>query len=101
MTPATTNDWLTLTNRHTGERLQLRRVLSDGQMCLELKGSLPPRQEGPPLHVHYQEYEEGTVIAGTLSAEVDGRVIRVEAGGAAADGLGASLVERRRRDPPV
>jgi len=91
MTPSLTkNGWLTLTNRHTGERLQLRRVLRDGQMCVELKGSLPPRQDGPPLHVHCREDEEGTVIAGTLSAEVDGRVIRVEAGGTARFPTGAA-----------
>jgi len=75
--------WLTLDNRHTGEHLRLRRVVRNGQVCLELKGSLPPRKEGPPLHVHHKEYEEGRVIAGTLSAEVDGRRIQVEAGGTA------------------
>ena len=44
---------------------------------------LPPRQEGPPLHVHYRECEEGRVLEGTLSAEVDGRRIQVAAGGTA------------------
>jgi quercetin dioxygenase-like cupin family protein len=91
MTPSlVTNGWLTLSNRHTGERLQLRRVLRDGQVCLEVKGSLPPRQNGPPLHVHYREHEEGRVIAGTLSGEVDGRVIRVEAGGTAQLPMGSA-----------
>ena len=73
--------WRTLTNRHTGERLQLRRIVRDGASWLELKGTLPPRQDGPPLHVHSYEHEEGTVIAGTLAAEVDGRQLQVEAGG--------------------
>jgi mannose-6-phosphate isomerase-like protein (cupin superfamily) len=82
--------WLTLRNRHTGEQLDLRRVDRDGQTCLELKGTLPPRQDGPPLHLHYREDEEGTVIAGTLSAEVDGRVIRVEAGGTARLPMGSA-----------
>ena len=68
-----------LHNRHTGERLELRRVARHGQIWLELKGTLPPRRQGPPLHVHYQETEEGQVIAGTLSAVVDGRRIRVGA----------------------
>src|SRR6516162_3368464 len=85
-----TTNWLTLRNRHTGEHLDLRRIVRDGQMCLELRGSLPPRQDGPPLHVHYREHEEGTVIAGTLSAEVDGRVIRVEAGGTALLPMGSA-----------
>ena len=75
--------WRVLHNRHTGERLALRRIVRDGQLCLELKGTLPPRQEGPPRHMHFREDEEGTVIAGTLSAEVDGRVIEVDAGGTA------------------
>jgi mannose-6-phosphate isomerase-like protein (cupin superfamily) len=69
-----------LHNRHTGERLELRRVARHGQIWLELKGTLPPKREGPPLHVHYQETEEGRVIAGTLSAVLDGRRIRVGAG---------------------
>jgi mannose-6-phosphate isomerase-like protein (cupin superfamily) len=82
--------WLTLRNRHTGEELQLRRVVRDGQICLELKGTLPPRREGPPLHVHYMEHEEGRVIAGTLSTEVDGRRSQVEAGGTAALPIGSA-----------
>jgi len=76
--------WRVLHNRHTGERLALRRIARSGQLCLELKGALPPRQEGPPLHMHFEENEVGTVVAGTLSAEVDGRVFEVEAGGTAA-----------------
>jgi len=75
--------WRVLHNRHTGERLALRRIVRDGQLCLELKGGLPPRQDGPPLHMHFQEDEIGTVIAGTLSAEVDGRVFEIQAGGTA------------------
>jgi quercetin dioxygenase-like cupin family protein len=82
--------WLTLRNRHTGEQLDLRRVSRSGVTCLELKGMLAPRQDGPPLHVHYREHEEVTVIAGTLSAEVDGRVIRVEAGGTAPLPMGSA-----------
>jgi len=69
---------LVLEHRHTGERLELRRVRIDGETCLELRGSLPPRSEGPPLHVHLREGEEGTVIRGRLTATV-GRQ-RVEAG---------------------
>jgi mannose-6-phosphate isomerase-like protein (cupin superfamily) len=79
--PDTPNGWLTLTNRHTGERLQLRRVPVDGQMCLELRGTLPPHSDGPPLHMHAQENEEGTVVAGTLAAQVDGVEVRIEQGG--------------------
>ena len=69
-----------LHNRHTGERLELRRVARDGQIWLALNGTLPPRREGPPLHVHCEETEEGQVMAGTLSAVVDGRRIRVSLG---------------------
>jgi len=50
-------------------------------MCLELKGTLPPNQDGPPLHIHFKEHEEGAVIAGTLAAEVDGAQVRIEQGG--------------------
>ena len=45
---------------------------------LELRGTLPPHREGPPLHVHYLEDEEGIVTAGRLSADVGGQ--RVEVG---------------------
>lgn len=82
--------WRTLHNRHTGEHLQLRRVRRDGALCLELKGTLPPHRDGPPLHIHYHEYEEGTVVAGTLSAEVDGRRLQVEAGGTAPLPMGSA-----------
>lgn len=71
---------LVLENRHTGERLQLRRTCVDGEECLELRGSLPPRSEGPPFHVHLLEHESGTVHAGRLTAVVDGRRIEVGPG---------------------
>jgi quercetin dioxygenase-like cupin family protein len=71
---------LVLENRHTGETLALRRVMRGDQVWLELKGSLPPRSEGPPLHIHFAEDEEGHVTSGTLSALVDGKRITVGAG---------------------
>ena len=71
---------LILENCHTGERLALRRVMRDGVLCLELKGSLPPRNQGPPLHIHHVEIEEGHVLAGTLGAVLDGRPIRLGPG---------------------
>ncbi len=71
-------DPLVLENRHTGERLELRRIAQDGETWLELKGSLPPHRDGPPLHVHHNEDEGGRVLSGTLSAVVDGRKIEVK-----------------------
>ena len=73
-------DALVLENRHTGERLAMRRVMRDGVLCLELMGSLPPRNQGPPLHIHHMEIEEGQVLAGTLGAVLDGRPIRLGPG---------------------
>jgi Cupin domain len=69
---------LILENRHTGERLALHRFKRGDEVWLSLKGSLPPRREGPPLHIHFAEDEEGEVRAGTVSAVVDGR--RISAG---------------------
>lgn len=69
---------LVLENKHTGERLELRRIRVDGEECLEIRGSLPPYSQGPPLHVHVLESEMGTVHAGRLTVIVDGR--RIEAG---------------------
>jgi len=66
---------VTLENRHTGERLTLRRVKRGSEIWLELKGSLPPHRQGPPLHIHFAEDEEGQVISGTVSAVVDGRLL--------------------------
>jgi hypothetical protein len=71
---------LVLENRHTGERLALRRVMRDGVLSLELKGSLPPRNEGPPLHIHHVEIEDGQVIAGTLGAMLNGQRLRLTTG---------------------
>ena len=67
---------LILENRHSGERLSLRRLPRGGEVWLELKGSLPPHREGPPMHIHVAEDEEGTVQSGTLSAVIDGRQAR-------------------------
>lgn len=69
---------LRLENRHTGEVLELLRRRHDGQVVLELRGTLPAHRDGPPLHIHYLEDEVGTVTAGTLSAIVGGR--RMDAG---------------------
>lgn len=71
---------LVLENRHTGERLSLRRIRRGGEEWLELKGSLPPHREGPPMHIHFVEDEEGHVTAGTLSALIDGTLATRHAG---------------------
>jgi mannose-6-phosphate isomerase-like protein (cupin superfamily) len=74
---------LRLENRHTGERLCLRRVREDEQIVLEIEGELPPHREGPPLHVHIRQREEGTVVAGVLTGRVGDRAVVVRAGGSA------------------
>jgi mannose-6-phosphate isomerase-like protein (cupin superfamily) len=79
MTPGTLQA-LILENRHTGERLALRRVKRGDEVWLELKGSLPPHRQGPPLHIHLAENEEGRVVAGTVSAVLNGRQITAGTG---------------------
>lgn len=69
---------LRLVNRHTGEVLELLRRRHNGELHLDLRGTLPAHQEGPPLHIHHLEDETGTVTTGTLSAEVGGQ--RIDAG---------------------
>ncbi len=64
---------LIIENRHSGERLAMRRVKRGDEVWLELKGSLPPHRQGPPLHIHVAEDEEGVVRSGTLSAVLNGR----------------------------
>ncbi len=73
-------DHLRLENKHTGEVLELRRRNQNGEIFLELRGTLPAHREGPPLHIHHFEDEEGLVTAGTLSAEVGGQRVDVGAG---------------------
>lgn len=76
---------LRLENRHTGETLRMRRERdASGQVILIVEGSLPPRSNGPPPHVHFQQREEGRVQAGTLGARVGEQTLRVEIGGQAA-----------------
>jgi mannose-6-phosphate isomerase-like protein (cupin superfamily) len=67
------NTALVLENRHTGEHLAIRRVKRGNEVWLKLNGTLPAGGDGPPLHSHLAEHEEGVVVAGTLAAEVDGR----------------------------
>jgi hypothetical protein len=54
---------------------------SQGQIILSLEGSLPPRADGPPLHVHFKEREEGVVKAGTLGVRVGNQKSVVQTGG--------------------
>jgi mannose-6-phosphate isomerase-like protein (cupin superfamily) len=71
---------LRLENRHTGEVLEIRRARRNGEPVFALRGTLPAHREGPPLHVHYAEDEEGLIVAGTLSAEVDRQRVTVGPG---------------------
>src|SRR5882724_3656062 len=83
------DNFVTIRNRHTGEILRLSRVRdAQGQIVLNLDGSLPPRASGPPLHVHFHQREEGKVKAGTLGAQVGKEKIVVPAGGTAAFAAG-------------
>ncbi|MBZ5659463.1 MAG: cupin domain-containing protein [Acidobacteriia bacterium] len=78
-------NFLRLESRHTGEILRLRRErTAEGQTVLLIDGSLPLRASGPPLHVHFQLREEGTVKAGTLGAQIGRRKIVAKAGESAA-----------------
>jgi hypothetical protein len=78
------DNFLQLELRHTGEILRMRRVRdSEGQTILALDGSLPPRADGPPLHIHFHQREEGIVKAGTLGAQVGTEKIIVPTGGTA------------------
>jgi len=75
---------LTIELGHTGERLTLRRIKNaSGLEEMHLYGTLPPHREGPPLHIHFEEDEQGEVVSGTLTASVDGTRLSVEAGGSA------------------
>ena len=74
------SDALILQNRHNGEQMHLRRIMKDGKTALALWGSLGPRSQGPLLHLHCAEDEQFHVIAGTLSAQVNGRQVRLSAG---------------------
>jgi len=83
------DNFVTIRNRHTGEILRLSRVRdAQGQIVLNLDGSLPPGTSGPPLHVHFHQREEGQVKAGTLGAQVGNEKIVVPTGGTAAFAAG-------------
>ena len=64
---------INLENRHTGERLSIRRVKRGDEVWLELRGSLPPHRDGPPMHIHFAEDEEGRIESGVISFVIDGR----------------------------
>ena len=98
------DNFLRLENRHSGEILRMyRRHDAEGRIVLFLDGTLPPKADGPPLHVHFREREEGIVKAGTLGAQVGGEKIVVPTGGTAVlpAGVRSSLVERGRRSVGV
>jgi len=75
---------LTIELGHTGERLAMWRTRDSSSVEeLRMTGRLPAYQQGPPLHIHFREDEHTEVVAGTLSASVDGKDLVVEAGGSA------------------
>jgi mannose-6-phosphate isomerase-like protein (cupin superfamily) len=79
------SNFLRLENRHTGEILRLRRLRdSESRTVLAIDGSLPPKSNGPPPHIHFHLREEGTVKAGSLGARVRNETIVVPAGRSAA-----------------
>ena len=79
------DDFLKLENRHTGEILRMRQERDgEGRVVLALDGSLPPRMDGPPPHVHFQQREEGRVRAGSLGVQIGSEKVVVPAGGTAA-----------------
>jgi hypothetical protein len=53
--------------------LAMRRIKRGDEVWLELKGAVPAHRQGPPLHIHLAEDEEGSVRSGTLSAVLNGR----------------------------
>ena len=89
---------LMIENRHSGERLAMRRVKRGDEVWLELKGSLPPHRQGPPLHIHGAEDEDGVVRSGTLSAVLNGRRFTA---GSVPSRIEPPVVERRGRTPGV
>ena len=78
------DNFLQLENRHTGESLRMRRVRdASGEVILVIEGTLPPGKNGPPLHVHFHQREEGSVAAGTLGASVADQQMVLPAGSSA------------------
>jgi mannose-6-phosphate isomerase-like protein (cupin superfamily) len=71
---------LQLENRHTGETLRLRRIRDRGQVVLEIEGGLPPHRDGPPMHIHVNQHEEGAVLSGVLNGHVGTRTVTFRAG---------------------
>ncbi len=57
---------------------------SKGQTILTIEGSLPPKMEGPPPHIHQLQVEEVFVKTGLLGAQVGSEKITVPTGGRAA-----------------
>ena len=79
------DSFLRIENRHTGETLRMRRQHDAScQIILIIEGSLPPGNNGPPPHIHFQEQEEGGVQAGTLGARIGNQTLVVHTGGNAA-----------------
>lgn len=74
------NTHLCLENRHTGEWLRLRRIRGRDGDVLEIEGGVPPRGEGPPLHLRMDQDEDGAVVSGLLAERVGARTITIGPG---------------------
>lgn len=92
---------LRLENRHTGEALRLCRVRHGNEAVLEIEGEVPPKGDGPPLHIHLIQREEGHVTAGVLSGVVGRRTVRIQAGESAVFSAGVPHRWWNAEDQPL
>ena len=64
-----------VTNHHTGETMMFLGVHRDDRGdARHVRTTLPPGGKGPPTHVHPNQVEEGTVLAGRVAVRVGGAV---------------------------
>ena len=63
---------LSLYNETSGEWLRLRRLHVGQTEVLEIEGGVPPGGDGPPMHVHVDQDEEGVVTSGQLGTTLCG-----------------------------
>lgn len=92
---------LRLENRRTGEVLHLRRVRDGQQIILELEGGVPAHGEGPLLHIHLSQREEGIVTSGVLTGQLGGERVTIRTGERAVFPAGVSHRWWNEDDAPL
>src|SRR5262245_44635190 len=85
-----------------GEKITFKAVSEDTQGAFTLlEFSVSPHFAGPPLHWHKKETEVFYILSGTITLQIEGRIVKAPAGSFALVPAGVIHTFSNQEDVPV